>query len=52
VKELYMDDDDFSQVYGQCEHSIFDKYFKHDEFLFKHKRLCEPKCLEKLIGTV
>lgn len=49
MKELYMDDDDFGQVYGQCEHSIFDKYFKHDEFLFKHKRLCEPKCLEKLI---
>jgi hypothetical protein len=32
MKELYMDDDDFCQVYGQCEHSIFDKYFKHEEF--------------------
>ena len=40
-----MDDDNFGQVYGQCEHSIFDKYFRHDEFLFKGKRLCVSKCL-------
>jgi len=44
IKKLYVDDDDFGQVYGQYEHS-FDNYFMHDEFLFKDKRLCVPKCL-------
>jgi hypothetical protein len=30
-------------VYGQCEHLAFDKYFRHDGFLFKVKRLCMSK---------
>jgi hypothetical protein len=44
IKKLYVDDDNFGQVYGQYEHS-FDNYFMHNEFLFKDKRLCVPKCL-------
>jgi hypothetical protein len=37
LKELYVDDDDFGQVYGQYDHSTFDKYFWHDGILFKDK---------------
>jgi len=44
VKELYMDNDDFGRVYGQCEHSTFDKYFRYDKFLFKYKISCVSKC--------
>jgi len=44
VKELYMDNDDFGRVFGQCEHSAFDKYFRYGKFLFKDKRSCAYKC--------
>jgi hypothetical protein len=43
VKEFYVDDDDFGQMYRQCEHLAFDKYFRHVEFLVKDKRLCMSK---------
>jgi hypothetical protein len=41
VKELYMDNDDFGRVYGQCEHSAFDTYFRYGNFCLKIKdRVC------------
>jgi hypothetical protein len=39
-----VDDDNFGQVYRQCDHLAFEKYFRHDGFLFKDKRLCVLKC--------
>jgi hypothetical protein len=45
VKELYVNGDDLGQACGQYEHLTFDKYFRHDESLFKDTRLCVPKYL-------
>jgi len=45
VKELYVNGDDLGQTCGQYEHLTFDKYFRHDEYLFKDTRLCVPKYL-------
>jgi len=37
VKDLYIEDFDFGQVYIVCEHSTFDKFYRFDEYLFKEK---------------
>ncbi|XP_057990624.1 uncharacterized protein LOC131173000 [Hevea brasiliensis] len=43
VKELYEHDDDFAAIFHACEKSVFQKYFRHDGYLFKENRLCVPK---------
>ena len=40
MKELYLDDTDFGEIYFQCELATANRFFRHDEFLLKDKRLC------------
>jgi hypothetical protein len=50
VKDLYIEDIDFGQVYIACEHSAFDKFYRFDEYLFKKKRLYVFNCsMHKLL---
>jgi hypothetical protein len=44
IKELYLDDHDFSVIYDTCKVSAKDKYFRHDGVLFKENKLCVPNC--------
>ena len=49
IRELYAHDHDFSNVYNACEHAAFDKFYRHDWFLFRLNRLCVPKCSMRLM---
>ncbi|KAF7839066.1 Transposon Ty3-G Gag-Pol polyprotein [Senna tora] len=44
LKELYAHDSDFADLYHACEHAAFNKFYRHDGFLFKNKQLCIPVC--------
>ena len=43
IKELYVDDLDFANVFNACEKVAFDKFYRHDGFLFRENKLCVPK---------
>ena len=43
IKELYVDDLDFSNVFNACEKVSFGKFYRHEGFLFRENRLCVPK---------
>jgi len=51
VKDLYIKDVHFGQVYIACEHPTFDKFYRVNEYLFKEKKLCVSNCsmLELLV---
>ncbi|RDY05451.1 Retrovirus-related Pol polyprotein, partial [Mucuna pruriens] len=40
IRELYDNDNDFSEPFAMCIHTAFDDYYRHDDFLFKGRRLC------------
>ena len=42
VKELYVNDDDFTSVFGACEKAAFGKFYRLDGYLFRENRLCVP----------
>ena len=42
IKDLYNSDLDFANVYRACEKGGFDKFFRHEGFLFKENKLCVP----------
>ena len=42
IKDLYVNDPDFANVYGACETSGFEKFYRHKGFLFRENRLCMP----------
>ena len=44
LKELYVDDADFANVYQACEHAAFDKFYRHEGYLFRGKQLRIPAC--------
>ncbi|KAF7839296.1 putative gag-pol polyprotein [Senna tora] len=44
LKDLYMNDPDFGNVFGECENRPFDKFYRHDGYLFRENKLCVPKC--------
>eukprot|EP00257_Ricinus_communis_P016075 XP_015574129.1 uncharacterized protein LOC107261186 [Ricinus communis] len=44
IKEIYEHDYDFGNVFNACEIGAFDKFYRHDGFLFKEKCLCIPIC--------
>lgn len=44
IKEMYVDDSDFSSLYVACEHGSLDKFYKHEGYLFKENKLCIPNC--------
>ncbi|KAL5820915.1 hypothetical protein ACOSQ3_022797 [Xanthoceras sorbifolium] len=43
IKELYVEDADFGNVFNACEKVAFGKFYRHDGFLFKETKLCVPK---------
>ncbi|XP_072064137.1 uncharacterized protein [Arachis hypogaea] len=44
LKELYVTDSDFSAIYASCEHSAFNKFYRHEGFLFRGNRICVLAC--------
>ena len=44
IRDLYVSDSDFSNVYGACEHAAFQKFYRHDGYLFRENKLCVPIC--------
>jgi hypothetical protein len=43
IKELYASDFDFGDVIKECGKGAYDKYYLHDEFLFREGKLCIPQ---------
>ncbi|MCS5023645.1 transposase family protein, partial [Staphylococcus aureus] len=44
MKDLYADDFDFGNVFNACEKMAFDKFYRHDGYLFRENKLCVPNC--------
>ena len=44
VKDLYATDPDFSSVYAATEQGAFNKFYRHEGFLFRVNQLCVPAC--------
>ncbi|RDX77465.1 hypothetical protein CR513_42401, partial [Mucuna pruriens] len=42
LKHLRGQDPNFSEPFAMSAHAAFNDYFRHDDFLFKGKRLCVP----------
>ena len=43
IKELYVNDQDFGNVFNACEKGAFGKFYRHNDFLFKESKLCVPQ---------
>ncbi|KAA3461767.1 reverse transcriptase [Gossypium australe] len=43
MKEFYVGDDDFGNIYTACENGSFEKFYRYDGFLFKENKLCVPQ---------
>ena len=45
IKELYVSDHDFGNVFASCTNGIvFNDFYVFEGFLFKKNRLCVPNC--------
>ena len=44
VKDMYANDVDFANVYMACDKTTFEKFYKHDGYLFRGNKLCVPNC--------
>ena len=44
VKDMYANDVDFANVYMACDKTTFEKFYKHDGYLFRGNKLCTPNC--------
>ena len=44
VKDLYANDVDFADVNMACDKIAFEKFYKHDGYLFRGDKLCVPNC--------
>ena len=44
IKDLYVNDVEFSQVWNECSKCVHGEYYRHDGFLFKKNKLCVPIC--------
>ncbi|KAH9781057.1 Endonuclease [Citrus sinensis] len=42
IKELYVNDPDFANVFIACEKVAFGKFYRHDGSLFRENKLCVP----------
>ena len=40
VKDMYANDVDFAEVYVECDKTTFEKFYKHDGYLFRGNKLC------------
>ena len=45
VKDMYANDVDFADGYMACDKTAFEKFYKHDGYLFRGNKLCVPNCL-------
>ena len=44
VKEMYVNDEHFAEIYVACEKMSQNGYYRHNGFLFKESKLCVPNC--------
>ena len=44
VKDMYANDVDFADVYMACDKTAFEKFYRHDGYLFRGNKLCVPNC--------
>jgi len=44
LREMYLHDAEFFEMYTACEKVSQNRYYRHNDYLFKEKRLCVPKC--------
>ena len=44
IKDIYVTDPDFSSVFAATEQGAFNKFYRHNGFLFRENRLCVPQC--------
>ncbi|KAK5843691.1 hypothetical protein PVK06_006149 [Gossypium arboreum] len=44
IKDLYLNDIDFANVFSNCGNGAFNKFYLVDGFLFRLNRLCVPQC--------
>ncbi|KAH9744213.1 Endonuclease [Citrus sinensis] len=42
IKELYVNNHDFANVFNACEKVGFGKFYRHDGLLFRENKLCVP----------
>jgi len=50
IKELYVDDSDFCDIFTHCmEKGSLDKFYLFDGFLFKADKVCIPNCSLRLL---
>lgn len=42
VKKLYVNNDDFANVFNACKNPAFEKIYRLDGYLLKENRLCVP----------
>ena len=42
IRDLYVSNSDFGNVYFVCKHAAFQKFHKHDGYLFRENKLCVP----------
>ena len=50
IKELYVDDKDFGEIWELCQNGHYDDFHFHNDLLFKGTHLFIPKCcLRELI---
>ncbi|KAF7841818.1 Transposon Ty3-G Gag-Pol polyprotein [Senna tora] len=43
-KDMYAIDADFFDIYAACEKGAFNKFYRHEGFLFRGNRICVPIC--------
>ena len=43
IKELYVDNSNFANVFNTCEKAALGKFYRHEGFLFRENCLCVPK---------
>ncbi|KAI4380918.1 hypothetical protein MLD38_007051 [Melastoma candidum] len=43
IKELYLHDHDFKEVFSECEKGSFGKFYRHEGYLFRENKLCIPQ---------
>ena len=44
LREMYLHDAEFFEMHTACEKVSQNGYYRHNDYLFKEKRLCVPKC--------
>ncbi|XP_040930106.1 uncharacterized protein, partial [Gossypium hirsutum] len=43
LKDLYVNDADFSEFFRLCAKGAYEKYYRHDGYLFREGKLCIPQ---------